>query len=146
MFVFNIFILTRFWQYGRWIDVVVDDQLPTRHGKLLYMQSSEKNEFWSALLEKAYAKLYGSYEALDGGHPCEIMVDFTGGITEMYNLKKAPPNLFNILLKGCERKLMCCDTPSVLDATTSMGLEEDHVYSVTKVLLMKEPEEQMVSL
>ena len=97
---FFIFFLYRF---GEWIEMVVDDRLPTRNGKLIYLRSVEKNEFWGALLEKAYAKLHGSYKNLEGGLTIEAAVDFTGGIPEMINLtrsKIAPERLFYIMSKA----------------------------------------------
>ena len=68
----------------------------------MFMHSESKSEFWSALLEKAYAKLPGSYEALKGGSTAEAMVDFTGGCSEMFTLKDpdCPKDLINIILKA----------------------------------------------
>ena len=47
----------RFWRYGEWLEIVIDDFLPTVNDELIFIHSQSKNEFWSALLEKAYAKL-----------------------------------------------------------------------------------------
>lgn len=46
----------RFWQFGSWVDVLIDDLLPSVDGDILFAHSSDPNEFWVSLVEKAYAK------------------------------------------------------------------------------------------
>lgn len=63
------------------------------------------NVFWCLY----FLRLHGSYEALKGGNTAEGMEDFTGGVTEFYELKEAPKELYKIMKKALARgSLMGC--------------------------------------
>lgn len=119
---------------------MIDDRLPTKYRQLVFMRSTEPSEFWSALLEKAYAKVYGGYEALVGGITSEALVDFTGGVAETFHLKEAPENLFEIMVKGFQNQsMMGCSMNRVNDIVedeTPEGLVRGHAYSITKAVFV----------
>ncbi|XP_075060466.1 calpain-14 [Mixophyes fleayi] len=125
----------RFWRFGEWVDVVVDDRLPVnKDGKLLFVSSTRKNLFWGALLEKAYAKLCGSYEDLQIGQVSEALVDFTGGVNMTIKLDRAPPELWQIMLRAAySGSLMGCQTNSGPERVLENGLVAGHAYTVTGI-------------
>jgi len=136
----------RFWNEGEWTDVVIDDFLPVRGNQLVFVHSKSTNEFWSALLEKAYAKLYGCYEILDGGELAEALEDFTGGIAEPLDLVAGKyseldderDKLFKVMKKERNnRALLAAAIPakssSEMEQSTDIGLVIGHAYGITAV-------------
>ncbi|KAM9787393.1 calpain-1 catalytic subunit-like isoform 1-T1 [Syngnathus typhle] len=127
----------RFWRFGRWVDVVIDDKLPTINGKLLFVRSKDPTEFWPALLEKAYAKVCGSYSDMSAGTTDEALVDFTGGVHICINLSDPPQDLWELMCRaGQSVSLMGCGTPQGETAANTVlpnGLVQGHAYTVTGV-------------
>ncbi|KAK4473414.1 hypothetical protein MN116_002786 [Schistosoma mekongi] len=130
----------RFWQFGQWVEVLIDDRLPVRSGsnELVFMHSSDPTEFWSALMEKAYAKLNGCYTNLSGGLQCEAMEDFTGGICLSIQLNpyQRPQDLIEQLKIYAQRCcLIGCNIYSRFPFLQKLdnGLISGHAYSLTGV-------------
>ncbi|XP_068574137.1 calpain-1 catalytic subunit-like [Cebidichthys violaceus] len=127
----------RFWRFGKWVDVVIDDKLPTIDGRLIFVHSKDQNEFWPALMEKAYAKVCGSYTDMIAGTPSEAMMDFTGGVHMCIQLSDPPANLWELMCRaGQSSSLMGCGTPqgeTPANNLLSNGLVEGHAYTVTGV-------------
>ncbi|PWA28862.1 hypothetical protein CCH79_00012930, partial [Gambusia affinis] len=144
----------RFWRFGHWVDVVVDDRLPvSQDGVLLFCRSATPREFWSALLEKAYAKLNGCYEALEGGNTAEALIDFTGGVSEPLSLdcealslsSERRKALFQTLVKVHEHKslITCSIRPAegeTVESVLDCGLVRGHAYGITAVRKVRLPE------
>ncbi|XP_068562968.1 calpain-9 [Cebidichthys violaceus] len=124
-----------FWQYGQWEEVRIDDLLPTRDNNLIYLSSPQRQEFWSSLLEKAYAKLKGGYRALDMGFPHEAMVDMTGGVAEVLKISSLPRDLptflRHLLAKGA--LINCANCQGPLEKRDELGIMYRHAYSLTAV-------------
>ncbi|XP_018431157.1 PREDICTED: calpain-1 catalytic subunit-like, partial [Nanorana parkeri] len=91
-------------RFGEWVDVVIDDVLPTKDNRLMYAKSSTPGEMWSSLLEKAYAKVSGGYSALEGGTIPEALEDFTGGIAETVSLSRhTSEDIWDLIVQSEQR-------------------------------------------
>lgn len=55
----------------------MDDFVPCKNGEPVFSRAYG-NELWVTILEKAWAKLHGSYEHSEAGQIVDIMRDLTG--------------------------------------------------------------------
>lgn len=67
---------------------------------------------WVIMLEKAWAKVHGSYERIEGGDPQLTVRDLTGAPGETYNLKtgkQTPDEVWQNLKEADEQNyIICC--------------------------------------
>ena len=134
--------LTGFLQ-GEWVPIIVDDWIPCESpGKPAFATSKKHNELWVSVLEKAYAKLHGSYEALEGGLVQDALVDLTGGAGEEIDIRSAQAQIdlasgrlwSQLLHFKREGFLLGAGSPSGSDVhISSSGIVQGHAYSLLQV-------------
>lgn len=94
------YILAAFWgssfDFSAIAAILCPCEKALKHG---FLQSFESMSYG----QHVFSRLNGSYEALKGGSTIEAMEDFTGGVGEMYEVKKAPDNFYEILEKALQR-------------------------------------------
>lgn len=155
-----------FYRDGEWIWTVVDDNLflsnpdfdergdtydptgvkETRYKKshqtgseaLYFASCAHENETWLPLLEKAYAKIHGDYDAISGGVSGEAVEDLTGGVTSKILTDRvlSKERLWKELTQVNKEFLFSVSSPGSCgsDSDARRGLALSHAYSVIKAV------------
>ena len=125
-----------------WSYVIIDDRIPVfkcANGGPCFAQSKDSSEVWVCLIEKAFAKLHGSYAAIVGGSIDLAFRQITGLCSETYDLKKNLnpsdlwQNLTEVTLKGNIVSGIIHPEPmssSSIQTKCLQGLQLGHNYNI----------------
>jgi hypothetical protein len=127
----------RFFKNCEWIYVIVDDYVAlNRNGTMLFAHCQD-DETWVPLMEKAYAKLHGSFESVVGGYEQNALEDLTGGVGKKWWIADEKPEfLWSQLLLCSEGRLMMCSLSASGSGEVdgNQGILANHAYSVLRAI------------
>eukprot|EP01061_Rhynchopus_euleeides_P007536 TRINITY_DN16573_c5_g1_i1.p1 TRINITY_DN16573_c5_g1~~TRINITY_DN16573_c5_g1_i1.p1 ORF type:complete len:795 (+),score=389.45 TRINITY_DN16573_c5_g1_i1:122-2506(+) len=137
---------------GWWQTVIVDDFLPCSGPKPAFARNrDEPNEIWVSLIEKAYAKIHGSFAAIMTGGSAPALGDLTGCPYKTFEFEGDDTTSFDQLLQNDENEfLQVLGTPGrnimyladkqitpemqkQWDQYQAVGLVCEHSYSLLEV-------------
>lgn len=121
---------------GEWIEVVIDDYFPCDSKKSISCFSSgSENSLWVQIIEKCYAKIYGSYHKIEGGIPEHALRDLTGAPSII--LDNSNDNLLSSLKEACEKRWIITasagETEASKDLLKEVGLIPMHCFTILEV-------------
>ena len=136
----------KFYEQGVEDIIIVDDFLPLMNGNYFPFTCTTSDptltkEIWPIILEKAYAKKYGSYKAIAGGLVDFALAEMTNGIPEaMYkdenkNLEKWWNQVYELYKQGNVH--LGAGSPSHPNGdsqTSDMGIVQGHAFSILKMI------------
>jgi hypothetical protein len=125
---------------------IVDNLFPVDYnGNWLFCKSESGTELWPMVLEKAYAKFYGTYSDIEAGKVQYALADLTGGAPEQIKVEAYRNNL-NALWKKMyhsykEGYLMGAGSPEHAmgdSAISDDGIVQGHAYAILQLALVQD--------
>lgn len=129
--------LLRFFLNGQETPVVVDDFLPVTPRGNPAFASCRDGEIWVSLLEKAWAKLHGTYARTEGGLPCFAASHIMGVPAESFHhdAESENPEAFYNMLKQADRRnfTMMAASHGQGENRNEEGVISGHAYSLISI-------------
>ena len=128
---------------GKWELVLVDDYIPCfgGWGKNFAFSSTNGNELWVILLEKAWAKINGSYAKIIGGQPNEVFDVITNAYSEKIDISsRLSEEIWNKMMEGEKNGFIMTAGTSGDTYNLDMedvGLVPGHAYTILGVKEIK---------
>jgi len=129
-----------------WQVVLIDDRIPCdATGTPAFCRNPDPTVYWSMIVEKAYAKFAGCYEAMQGGTVVQGLEDLTGGIGYKFALTKGekewippkgemPERLWDEMMEKMKTEhvigVTCNTKGQPRPQTTKKGIELNRAYAV----------------
>lgn len=121
---------------GEWQIVIVDDYIPySKKFDCCAFARPNGNELWVLLLEKAWAKINGSYLNIIGGLSCDPLTAFTGFYvsklyTEDIKDEKYLDKFWKTIVESDEKNyIMCCDSKGD-EECRQKNIVKSHAYTL----------------
>jgi len=138
--------------------IVVDDRVPCdATTKKPLFSHCKRGEIWLPIVEKAYAKIHGSYAAIQNGDPSVALADLTGA--PVYRRPTAPAlsspqeeaTLWDVIVRHDRLDhVMCCVANSTIPKETGIvagqwyGLLEARTYNGDKLVKIRNTKSRLL--
>lgn len=121
----------RLQQMGQWQTVTIDDMLPTRDNVLPAFSWSPACAIWISLVEKACAKMFGTYSALKTGEAHLALRMLTGAPIDILDMRveRLPELWLAMRYYTARRDVLVADCFHGCDKA-EIGLASNHSYTV----------------
>ena len=135
---------------GKAQTVIIDDFIPCSAGDDPQPSFSKGNgaEIWVLLLEKAWAKIHGSYERIELGDAALTFRDLTGAPS--FTVKSADEDAFEKILEAVENQWALSagtsSEPGDKEKLNELGLVAEHCYGVLAAMQVEDKNGNPVNL
>ena len=128
----------RFYLNGKETPVIVDDYLPVKQDGTPAFATCRDGELWVSLLEKAWAKLHGSYARMEGGLPSHAATHLAGVPAESYlhdDLESSEHEGFFEQLESADKRrfIMMAASRDSGESAGKDGVVTGHAYSLISI-------------